>query len=419
MPRESARRVAQLALARWRTGREFADTIAQASLSNSALIGPDRAFALELFYGVLRNLTLLDFWIGRLRDAPLEPALRDVVRLGLFQLLLLETREHAAVFETVELVANRQRAVVNGVLRAAVRQRADLRARAAAQPLHVRASHPEFLVEKWRRELGETTAEKLCAWNNQTPPLYVRINSQTSTDEGVAIPDAELLVEHAGFLRVRSLPFDALARGDAYVQDPSTALAPQLLGSESGETILDSCAAPGGKTGIIAQQTRNKAHITATDRDESRLEILRSNLKRLGANADILLHDWTRQPELKPSPRFDRILVDAPCSNTGVMRRRVDVRWRLTPDDLKRMPELQFALVLHTSAVLKPGGALVYSTCSIEAEENERVVERIQREIPGLRLEKIRAVTPWNDRIDGAFAARFVRIDGVQTFDPR
>lgn len=409
MPRASARQVAQHALRRWREGHEFADFIAHTALSESGLAGIDRAFALELFYGCLRNLTLLDFWIARLRPTTLEPLLRDVVQLGLFQLLLLETSEHAAVFETVNLVEKRQRGVVNGILRAAARERSDMLACGAEQPLHVRTSHPEFLVKRWRSKLGDTIAEKLCAWNNQPPPLFVRINKLRVAATGFTISGAEPFAARPTFLRVNGLPRGEMERGEVYVQDPSTALAPELLDARPGDAILDACAAPGGKTALVAELTENQSEIVACDRDDGRLDVLRANLRRLGAHALTVQQDWTspiRSTALRER-MFDRILLDAPCSNTGVMRRRVDVRWRLTPDDFLRMPDLQLQIVRNVTPLLKPGGTLVYSTCSLEHEENEANIERILGALPSLRIAATDMVTPWKDGIDGAFAARF------------
>ncbi len=408
MPQGSARHTALHALGRWREGREFADAIAQSALGSNKLASADRAFALDLFYSSLRNLTLLDFWIGRLRAAPLEPTVRDVVRLGLVQIFLLETSEHAAVFETVELVSKRQRGVVNGILRAALRQRENLQALAQNQSLHIRLSHPEFLIDKWRAQFGDNAAEMLCAWDNQPPPIYVRTNALRPAAHDNELSEVEPISDKPGFFRVKVLPHSALERGAVYVQDPSTALAPVLLEVQPGEVVLDACAAPGGKTAYIAGEALNRAEIVASDRDEARLEVLRTNLDRMGVRALVIEQDWssTQRSSALRKRKFDKILVDVPCSNTGVMRRRVDVRWRLTEKDFVRMPDLQLEIMQNVAPLLKPGGVLVYSTCSLEPEENELNVERILRELPQLRLTRTVRVTPWDDGVDGAFAAR-------------
>jgi len=210
-------------------------------------------------------------------------------------------------------------------------------------------------------------------------------------------------------------PADALAIGDCYVQDPSTAIACQLLDPKPNEKILDACAAPGGKTGYIAQLMENRGSIVASDREPQRLHLLEENLARLGGQvARIVRQDWTKQPiskEVSQTAPFDRILIDAPCSNTGVMRRRVDARWRLKPADFSRMQARQIQIARAVIPLLKPAGVLVYSTCSLEREENEDVVQALLREMSILRLEEERFSLPFRDNFDGAYAARLCRVD--------
>src|SRR6266404_5322956 len=397
MARSAARQLALNALKRWRKSREFADSIVQRLIVPSGQSQSDRGFAQELFYGVLRNLTLLDFFISQLRDSAIDNLSRDVLRLGLYQLFHLRTPAHAAVFETVELASPHRRPLVNGMMRNAARERDRLKSEAAGAPLHIRESHPEFLVMRWRESFGENSAAAICRWNNSAAPIYARINT----------------------LRIRRQDFlenNAIARGDCYVQDPSSAVAVDLLKPQPGEMILDACAAPGGKTSYMAAITKNAASIVACDRDAGRLKLLRGNLNHLGAvHTDVIQHDWLhdRYPAGLRPRQFDKILVDAPCTNTGVMRRRVDVRWRLRPADFGEMHGQQFRIVAAVIPLLCPGGVLVYSTCSLEREENEELVKRLVHKLPTLKIEETRSIVPWRDYFDGAFAARFVLTNGV------
>src|SRR5512132_4304212 len=176
MAQRSASETAMAALRLWRTEKRFADSIISGLFANADLTPSDRAFALELFYGVLRNLTLIDFWIGCLRASHIETNVRDILRLGLYQVFLLETPEHAAVHETVAIAPQKQRSIINAVLRAATRQQSELLAQADAQPLFVRTSHPQFLVERWQPRFGAEYTEELCKWNNRPAPNYGRIN---------------------------------------------------------------------------------------------------------------------------------------------------------------------------------------------------------------------------------------------------
>jgi len=372
----------------------------------------DRAFLMELFYGVLRNLSRLDHWIGGFRKGPLDPRTRQCLRIGLQQIFHLRVPDHAAVNETVA-VAGRARGLVNAVLRAATRERDRLLAEMQVAPLALRTSHPEFLVSRWVDRIGEGPAATLCAWNNEPAPVYVRANGLRVTPGELAasLPDAEPVAFHPAALRVRHLPPSWIVGGLCYVQDPSTLLACELLDPEPGETVLDACAAPGGKTSYLAERMRNRGRIHACDVSPPRLDTLAANLDRLGVqNTRTTAHDWLGQtpPPFEPAS-FDRILLDAPCSNTGVMRRRVDVRWRLSPGDFKRMHGLQVRMAHSVAALLRPGGVLVYSTCSLEMEENEASAKRIARENPELQLETTRSCSPLADGVDGAFAARFVR----------
>ena len=415
MARLSARRIALNALRTWRKEKRFADLIVSESLAKTELTESDRAFAFELFYGALRNLTLLDFWAGCLRASKIDADLRDVLRLGLYQLFFLKTAPHAAVHETVELVPQRQRPIVNGMLRAAIRRQSELLARGGAEPLFVRASHPQFLVQRWQQHFGAQHAEELCKWNNLPAPIYGRINQLRIDREEFhrLYPDSRPLTRNPEFVELDVLPKGAVRQGHYYIQDPSTAIACQILSPRAGEKILDACAAPGGKTGYIAQLMENRGTIVACDRNPERLQILKENMTRLGVGiVHTFDHDWTRghvPMEIASMAPFHRILLDAPCSNTGVMRRRVDARWRLQPGDFPRMQQRQLEIICALVPLLKPKGTLVYSTCSLEPEENEQVVRQALTSASVLRLEEQKHSLPFRDSLDGAFAAKFIR----------
>jgi 16S rRNA (cytosine967-C5)-methyltransferase len=409
----SARALALAALREWQKGERFVDAILAQLLGESRLLPPDRAFAFDLVYGILRNLTLLDFWIGLLRKAKLDKRARDLTRLGLYQLFLLRIPPHAALHATVQLASTGQRGLINALLRSAQRRQHELLEAARAQPLSVRFSQPSFLLERWRKNFGEDAAAALAQWNNQPPPLYARINRlQIEPKEFYRAYPCRAVPVEPDFVEFDAVPQEALERGHCYMQDPSTARACRLLDAQPGENILDACAAPGGKTGLLAQLMHDQGSIVACDRDQDRLRRTAQNLLRLGAHiVQTMPWDWRQTGPAPIAARapFDRILADVPCSNTGVMRRRVDVRWRLRPADFARLPCQQLALLRALVPLLKKKGTLVYSTCSLEPEENECLAEALPRAFPQLRLAEQLQVTPFRDRLDGAFAARFVR----------
>lgn len=407
----SARATTLRLLLEWERKRPHADDLLHEKLDASGLDPRDRGLVMELFYGILRHLSALDFLIAKMRDGEIDAETRGVLRLGLYQLFHTRIPTFAAVKETVSL-ARRSGGLVNAVLRRADRERASLQAALAAASPEVRSSHPDFLLAKWTTAFGADATRALVEWNNSPAPVIVRANTLRTTvaELRAALPEAEPHPFHPLALLVPRIPVDWLTQGLCYAQDPSTLAACDLLAPQPGETILDACAAPGGKTTYLAALMRNHGRIVACDLWESRVARLRDNCQRLGASiAEPRVLDTMKESPVLAPHSFDRILIDSPCSNTGVIRRRVDVRWRLTEEDFIRMPEQQLALLRRCAGLLKPGGTLVYSTCSLEPEENEQVADEIARSIPGLRLHGTRHLRPWVDGVDGAFSAQFVR----------
>lgn len=407
-----ARRCALDALTEWEDTSRYAADLLDDFARKMRLVPPDRGLAQELLYGVIRNLYLLDELIERFRRGSIQPQTQNLLRLGLYQLFRSGIAEHAAVNETVSLARPHERALVNAILRGAQRQKADLLAEIETWSLEDRFSHPDFLLQRWTAQYGPDAAEALCRWNNEAPAVYARLNPLLAKEGGTGAEALErvrseiqpsLLGEtYPDFFRVDGAPNpDWLRDGLIYIQDPSTSLACRLLDPQPGETVLDACAAPGGKSALLAALMRNEGRLFATDSSEARLQQLGENLERLHvANAEIRRIDWTAPDSFGDVPRFDAILLDAPCSNTGVMRRRIDVRWRLQDRDFARQAAAQGRLLAAVAPLLKPGGRLVYSTCSIDREENESVVAA-----SGFRVEKTVVSLPWRDGYDGAYAA--------------
>ncbi|MES2572449.1 MAG: 16S rRNA (cytosine(967)-C(5))-methyltransferase RsmB [Verrucomicrobiota bacterium] len=407
----TARHACIHALLEWEKGRAFSDEILHKILDSSRFSAPDRAFLMETFFGILRNLSELDFLIARLRPGAVDTQTRAVLRLGFYQLFHMRIPAHAAVNETVSL-GGRAKRLVNALLRRALREKPAIEQQLAQASLSIRTSHPDFLIQRWHETFGPEGTLQLCGWNNEPAEVHVRANGLRVTAQELLStnPTAESSPANSKAIKVKQLPFTWIVHGLCYVQDPSTLMACELLDPQPGDTLLDACAAPGGKTTYLAELMHNQGSIIACDLYESRVTRLRENLQRLGVEiATAIQHDCMQADETLKPQSFDRILVDAPCSNTGVIRRRVDVRWRLTEEDFIRMPAQQLALLKRTATLLKPGGTLVYSTCSLEPEENDSLVEAALKAIPELTLVESRRTVPYVDRIDGAFAAKFIR----------
>lgn len=403
------RQAAVSALHAWAKGHDYAETLVERHAHRRMLSQADRGLLQAILFGVLRNRRLLDHWIGSLRQGKLDPETRDILRVGLCQLLILGIPEHAAVNETVECGKSAVRGLINAVLRRAAASRTKLLDQRAELPPAVAHSHPDWLYKRWKQAFGKTEATNLMEWNNQAAAVFCRVNPLVGP---LAEPlPGSPLSEAPGFYRIDGpLPAAALAQGSIYIQDPATRHSVELLDPRPGERILDACAAPGGKAFLIAATVGSAKDLVCTDSNEKRLPRLRENLGRLHAGeAETAAHDWTRPAPEAWHAAFDAILLDVPCSNTGVIRRRVDVRWRLQPEDIAAITVTQRRILENALPCLKPGGRLVYSTCSIEAEENDQLVESFLADHPELTLTGTRQALPFRDHSDGAFAALIVR----------
>ncbi len=424
-PREIAKRI----LARYGTAPAYIEKLLEEAWAETPLAGPDRALCQELVYGVVRWQATLDWLIDRKTGRrPQKPALRHLLWLGLYQLFWLDRiPAHAAVHETVELAKasgfGPQAGFINAILRGYTREmdatRKLLQELKTTQP-SIGYSHPVWLCERWQKRWGSVVTAQLLDWNNSPPPTYARANSLRPESaalptiwqaEGVeAAPVTFPWTEGATIYELKRHPslatLPSFQKGLFYVQDPSTLLATVELAPLPGELVLDQCAAPGGKTTHLAALMENRGRIFASDPDPGRLERLRENCLRLGARC-VELVSHTFSPSEGPLPAaFDRILIDAPCSNTGVMRRRVDLRWRVRPEEIQHLSKCQLEILRDAAPRLKPGGVLVYSTCSLETEENRGVIDKFLTAHPTMRLDRERELTPFKDGVDGAYVAR-------------
>jgi 16S rRNA (cytosine967-C5)-methyltransferase len=413
----NARELALDLLNRWPRSRALADDLLEEALGTSTLGDSDRAFVTELFYGCLRQQLALKFLLAKLVNKPPRPVIANVIQLGLYQLFFLRTPAHAAVNESVALARVRggepEAKFVNAVLRRAGREHdallTKLEATREIQPW-IYYSHPEWLWKRWAVRLGSDSTASLCEWNNQPPPVFIRINTlrtdNSPTDvasEPTNHPLCRRVTSTSGLFRTKSF-----LNGEFYVQDPSTLAAVDLLDPQPGESVLDMCAAPGGKTTYIAQKMQNRGRIIAADSTNSRLALVGENCRRLGVQiVATLACEGTRLDRCLRGEKFDRVLVDAPCSNTGVLRRRADLRWRLSEKEISRLAALQAKLLDSAAKFVKPAGILVYSTCSLEREENEGVVKTFLATHKMFERDATRLLFPPRDGVDGAFVAKF------------
>jgi 16S rRNA (cytosine967-C5)-methyltransferase len=393
------------------TQQAYTDVVLRQVLRASALDRRDRAFVTDCVYGVVRWRGRIDWLLGHACRRPLEtltPWIRNALRLGVYQCLWMERVPHwAAVHETVELARQYGHAgiakLVNGVLRAILRQHPtyalpDAATHPAAH-LAVAFSHPQWLVERWLQRYGWERTQALCAANNRPGGITLRTNTRRIApaalaerlrQEGLQHVAASPLVSE-GLIVQGTDRLDALAsyhEGLFQVQDEGAMLVAPLCQARPGQRLLDACAAPGGKTTHLAQLMQDTGCVVALDVQASRLRLLRDNARRLGLSSiTAVVADAACAAPLRGT--FDAILVDAPCSGFGVLRRHPDIKWRKTAADLGELQALQLALLHAQQKQLARHGVLVYSVCTNEPEETHEVVRLFLAEHAHLRLEAV------------------------------
>jgi 16S rRNA (cytosine967-C5)-methyltransferase len=390
--------------------RAFADLSLHAALARSELAAADRALATELVYGTLRWRGRLDFLLSHVSDRTLDeldPLVLSTLRVGAYQLVFSDRiPASAAVDESVRCVqaagAERASGYVNAVLRRLAAEHGGMALPILADDPLAHLVHalslPPWLAERWLVRFGPAEAAALAEGLNRVPPRTVRANRLRVSRDALL---EEILTRHPEARACLMSPVGIVLgrRGDpgldpsfregrCTVQDEASQLVVELLDPQPGERVLDTCAAPGAKASAIAERVGREGYVLALDRHERRLGLLLRDARRLGLE-NIATEARDASQPLPPrlvGEGFHRVLVDAPCSGLGALRRNPDARWRVQPEDIPRLAELQRSILTRAASCLRPGGTLVYSTCTLLSEENEAVVEAVLHDVPGLRL---------------------------------
>ena len=380
----------------WEQGKKPKGVIEELS---GSLDKRERSFLMELVYGVLRYRDTLDWALHGFLRKPLglsQDTLNNL-RLAAYQILFMRVQDWAAVNEAVELEKHKGRpGVVNGVLRSLLRKPAAERLnltpveRKGAVPyIALLTSHPSWLIKRWIKRFGEKGARELAEANNRIPPLTLRANTLRSTREqllerlssvgitGEPTPFSPDGIRLKGFPVMKEL---SSLRDSFMVQDEAAQLITHLLEPKPGQRVLDACASPGGKTTHIAQMIKDRGEILALEIDEGRMPQLKENVSNLNMNSITLLHGDFRELDKSRESYFDKIMLDAPCSALGVIRRNPDIKYRRTPEDLKEFMKKQLTMLRAAAKMVKPGGSIVYSVCSTEPEEGEEVVKEFLKD---------------------------------------
>ncbi len=436
-----AREVALKTLSKAGTDGAYYDQVLKKNLKESGLSLPDKALAHELTAGVLRHRMWLDWVLDRSLKSgmkSLTPWEQNILRLGLYQIAKLDRiPPFAAVNESVNLAKRYGRksiiGLTNAVLRDIIRHRRHLEPISSgdkARDLSIEYSHPLWLVKRWLKELGEAGTKELLQANNRHAQVIIRPNtlktgvlelqenlnlSGINTSANRYIP-AALEVENPAGLADDSL----FSRGCFYYQDPSSQAVSQLARAKAGDEVLDLCAAPGGKASAVLEQMGDVGNLLAVDLSEQKLSLIKENFTRLGLRSYSLV--CADAAVFSARKKFDLVLIDAPCSGLGALRRRLDIRWRIKELDIARLSRLQLQILNNAAGLVKTGGALIYSTCTVTPEENQGSVKKFLAKNPEFILDDAGQFIPrelvedgffssWPHLhgMDGAFAARLIR----------
>ncbi|HWI63780.1 MAG TPA: 16S rRNA (cytosine(967)-C(5))-methyltransferase RsmB [Symbiobacteriaceae bacterium] len=418
-PPRSAREAALRALRDVDVKEAYANLALDSVLTKSKLEGRDRALATEIVYGVTRRRGTVDWAIGQVATRPLEqidPYIRNILRSAVYQIMYMERIPHsAAVDEAVNLARQYGHEgvakFVNGVLRNFLRKLPAMPwPDPAANPvaaLAITHSHPEWLVRDWSERFGAEEAVRLMESSNRVPPLTIRVNTLKATREQVAEAlEAEGVktepTPHSPYgLIVHELTsasyldrLKAMKAGLFTVQDESSMLVAPVVAPKPGQTVIDVAAAPGGKTTHMAALMENEGKVLAVDVHEHKIDLVEQNAKRLGETIiEGVCMDARELGNLMPE-RADAVLCDVPCSGLGTLARRPDARWRKTPQDVEQLIPIQQAILESAARTVKPGGTLVYSTCTIEPRENQELVAEFVQNHPDFAFDDLRPYLP-------------------------
>lgn len=385
--------------------KAFSNLQLNQALKTGKLERQEAGLATELVYGTLQRLNTIDHHLSRFVAKgldKLQPWVRNLLRLSFYQIYYLDRiPPHAAVNEAVNIAKRRGHrgisGMVNGVLRNVLRNLDSLVVPDSWPPvkrISLQASHPEWLVARWIEQFGEEETEAMCEGNNRPPLISARVNrlktdretllaelkqQQFEAEPSLLSDDGIVLTGRSGNLAMTSWHEE----GKLTIQDESSMIVAAALAASPGMRVLDCCAAPGGKTTHIAEMMEDNGEVWANDIHEHKQQLIESQANRLGlSSVRTIVGDAGRLAERFPAEHFDRILLDAPCSGLGVIRRKPDIKWRKTAEELSELPALQAHLLEQAAKLLKPGGVLVYSTCTVEPAENEQIVSRFLADHP-------------------------------------
>lgn len=346
----------------------------------------------EIVYGTIQRRDTLDYYLNPFLKKKPDKWVQILLRLTLYQIVFLDRiPERAAIFEAVEIAKRRGHkgiaSMVNGVLRSIQRSGVPSldEIRDPIKRLATRTSHPEWLIKRWVNQIGFEETEKMCVINSEPPTQTARVNTtiiskdellQELTNEGFEVISGDIVKDSIKSIKGNLANSESFRKGYLTIQDESSMLVAKSLGPDSGDKVLDSCAAPGGKTTHIAELLNNTGQVISLDLHHHKVKLINEQVTRLQlTNVEAFALDSRKVQEHFQAGSFDKILVDAPCSGLGVIRRKPDIKYTKTEQDIKKLAQIQGEILDAVAPLLKRGGRLVYSTCTIDCEENLDTIE--------------------------------------------
>jgi len=417
------------------------EKIIEKGLNNTHIDHRDRRFVFEIIYGVIRHKTTLDYAVDQYVSEKIkDDALYRILRIGAYQLLYMDkVPDHAAVNESVKLAkidtrTERYSGIVNAVMRAIINSNKVITfpdpQKDLVERLSIEFSHPRWMIERWLKRLGLARTKRLLSFNNEKPSIYLRRKLRDISRQQFESDARTISEPAAGYLNLyyklkKTLLPESLRmiqQGMCVVQAPSSGWVVALLDVKKGEHLLDVCSAPGGKTALISELAGDTGTVVASELRKSRLMSVVEMTRRMNLhNVYPLVCDGEHLPS---TGVFDKVLLDAPCTGTGILHRHPEARWIKNPEDIEKLADLQKRLLNSAASVVAPGGILVYSTCSIEPEENQMQVENFLKTHPEFVLDQIPDsipakfvddsgylfISPYEHDMDGMFGARLKRM---------
>lgn len=428
----NVRKVALMVLDRIEAAKRYSNIALDAAIEQSGVSGADRGLLTTLVYGVVERKLTLDYQIDKMASLPpskIELGVRNALRLGLYQLIYLDRiPDHAAINESVELVNKRSKGFVNALLRSFVRAEKIIRLPSEeniSKYLSVKYSVSEQICDRFCRDFGRERTEELFSAMNEEPNMTLRVNTiKISREELLSmLSEREIKAEKTDFSDVGiklsgSVPYSVIpgeAEGLWFVQDEASQLCASVLDAEKGDTVIDCCACPGGKSFSLAMEMENEGEIRSFDLHENKLSLIRRGAERLGIDIIGVEARDGRQYDESLSEIADKILCDVPCSGLGVIAKKPDIRYKEL-SDIERLPEIQLSIAENNLRYLKKGGIMVYSTCTVLNSENETNIKILLEkhpelslvpfEIGGIKSDGILTLYPDKHGSDGFFIAK-------------